>query len=63
MAPRWLLTLLTPAPAAAVSEYRGEVVLVLDRDTLDVLQNHQAERIPLNGIDGPENGHAYGLPI
>jgi micrococcal nuclease len=55
-----LLAILTPAPAAAVSEYQGEVVRVLDGDTLEVLHNNQAERIRLNDIDCPEKGQAYG---
>ena len=38
----------------------GEVVSVLDGDTLEVLHNHHPERIRLNGIDCPEKGQAYG---
>ena len=29
-------------------------------DTLEVLQNHRAERIRLSGIDCPEKGQAFG---
>jgi micrococcal nuclease len=36
------------------------VVGVLDGDTIEVLHNHRAERIRLNGIDCPEKGQAYG---
>jgi endonuclease YncB( thermonuclease family) len=55
-----LLAFLTPAPAAAVSEYQGEVVRILDGDTIEVLHNNKAERIRLHGIDCPEKGQAYG---
>ena len=55
-----LLVLLTPSPAAAVSEYEGEVVRVIDGDTIEVLHNQQPERIRLSGIDSPEKGQAYG---
>ena len=55
-----LLTLLTPSPAVAVSEYQGEVVRVLDGDTIEVLHNNRAERIRLSGIDCPEKSQAYG---
>ena len=53
-----LLVLLTPSPAAAVSEYEGEVVRVIDGDTIEVLHNQQSERIRLSGIDCPEKGQA-----
>jgi endonuclease YncB( thermonuclease family) len=36
------------------------VVSVLDGDTIEVLHNHHAERIRLNGIDCPEKGQAFG---
>lgn len=55
-----LLVLLSPSPAVAVSEYQGEVVRVMDGDTLEVLHNHHPERIRLSGIDCPEKGQAYG---
>ncbi len=42
-----LLAFLTPDPVAAVSEYQGEVVLVLDGDTIEVLHNQHPERIRL----------------
>jgi micrococcal nuclease len=54
-----LLAFLTSSPAAAVSEYQGAVVSVLDGDTIEVLHNRLAERIRLSGIDCPENGQAY----
>jgi micrococcal nuclease len=40
--------------------FSGEVISVIDGDTIDVLHNGQAERIRLNGIDCPEKGQAYG---
>jgi micrococcal nuclease len=55
-----LLVLQTASPALAVSEYQGEVVRVLDGDTIEVLHNHHPERIRLSGIDCPEKGQAYG---
>ena len=55
-----LLAVLTPSPAAAVSEYHGLVVGVLDGDTLEVLHNRHPERIRLSGIDCPEKGQPYG---
>jgi micrococcal nuclease len=55
-----LLALLTPSPAVAVSEYQGEVVRVIDGDTIEVLHNNYPERIRLSGIDCPEKGQTYG---
>jgi micrococcal nuclease len=55
-----LLAFLTTAPAAAVSEYHGPVVTVLDGNTNEVLHNTRPKRIRLSGIDCPENGQAYG---
>jgi endonuclease YncB( thermonuclease family) len=43
-----------------VSEYRGEVVRVVDGDTFEVLHNQCPECIRLSGIDCPEKGQAYG---
>jgi micrococcal nuclease len=42
------------------ADFSGQVVSVLDGDTLEVLNGHHAERIRLNGIDCPEKGQAYG---
>ena len=55
-----ILALLTPSPAAAVSDYNGLVVSVLDGDTIEVLHKQHPERIRLSGIDCPEKGQAYG---
>lgn len=54
-----LLTLLFVVPAFA-AEFSGQVVGVIDGDTMDVLSNGKAKRIRLNGIDCPEKGQAYG---
>ena len=51
----WLIV--QPGLAAA---FTGQVVGVIDGDTIDVLHNGQAERIRLNGIDCPEKKQAYG---
>lgn len=56
----WLLlatTLLLSSPAGAIV---GNVVSVLDGDTIEVLHNRLPTRIRLNGIDCPEKGQAYG---
>jgi len=42
------------------ADFTVSVVSVLDGDTIEVLYNHRAERIRLNGIDCPEKGQAYG---
>ena len=44
----------------AYADFSGQVVSVLDGDTIEVLHNNRAERIRLNGIDCPEKGQAYG---
>jgi endonuclease YncB( thermonuclease family) len=35
------------------ADFSGQVVSVLDGDTIEVLHNNHAERIRLNGIDCP----------
>jgi micrococcal nuclease len=61
----WLLsllhTVLTASPAVAISEYIGDVVGVMDGDTIEVLYNPHPERIRLSGIDCPEKGQAFGM--
>lgn len=49
------------ATSVTAGEFVSEVIGILDGDTIDVLHNHQAERIRLKGIDCPEKGQAYGL--
>ena len=55
-----LLTSLTLLPIAYATDLSGQVVGVIDGDTIEVLQNNHAKRIRLNGIDCPEKGQAYG---
>lgn len=38
----------------------GEVVSIVDGDTIDVTHDGKIERIRLNGIDAPEKGQDYG---
>lgn len=45
---------------AFAADFTGQVVRVIDGDTIEVLHNGQAERIRLNGIDCPEKGQAFG---
>jgi len=45
--------------SVALADFTGEVVAVIDGDTLDVRRNGQVERILLNGIDCPEKGQPY----
>lgn len=54
-----LLTCLL-AHSALAGEFAGQVVGVLDGDTLEVLNGHHTERIRLSGIDCPEKGQAFG---
>jgi endonuclease YncB( thermonuclease family) len=44
------------------ADLAGQVIRVLDGDTLEVLHNQHPERIRHNGIDFPEKGQASGLP-
>ena len=47
-------------PSLSFADFTGPVVSVLDGDTIEVLHNHRAVRIRLNGIDCPEKRQAYG---
>ena len=42
------------------TDFSGQVVSILDGDTIEVLHNSHPERIRLSGIDCPEKGQAYG---
>lgn len=55
----FLFTLLL-ASSAFAGEFTGQVVSVLDGDTVEVLNGHHTERIRLSGIDCPEKGQPYG---
>ena len=41
-------------------DFKGEVIRVLDGDTIEVLHEKKPERIRLYGIDCPEKGQAFG---
>jgi endonuclease YncB( thermonuclease family) len=45
---------------AEAFSFTGEVVGVLDGDTLEVLHNGKAQRVRLHGIDCPEKGQPFG---
>ena len=47
-------------PVQSFADFSGQVVSVLDGDTIEVLHNHRPERIRLSSIDCPEKGQAYG---
>jgi micrococcal nuclease len=47
------------APAMA-ADFTGEVIRILDGDTIEVLHEKKPERIRLYGIDCPEKGQAFG---
>ncbi len=42
------------------ADFSGQVVSILDGDTIEVLHNQPPERIRLNSIDCPEKGQAFG---
>ncbi len=44
-----------------VSPFTGEVVGVLDGDTIEVLHKGRVEQVRLHGIDCPEIGQAFGM--
>jgi len=52
------VVLLFSTPAWA--DFQGQVVRVLDGDTIDVLMNRQIIRVRLTDIDAPEKGQAFG---
>ncbi|MDD5306737.1 MAG: thermonuclease family protein [Deltaproteobacteria bacterium] len=49
------------ADAPAEREISGEVVAVLDGDTIDVLSRGKATRVRLAGIDCPEKSQRFGM--
>jgi micrococcal nuclease len=55
----FLVLLLLFSNAEAFS-FTGEVVGVLDGDTIKVLHNGKAHRVRLQGIDCPEKGQPFG---
>src|SRR5687768_17739251 len=54
-----MTSLLVVAPATA-ADFNGEVIRVLDGDTIEVLHEKKPERIRLYGIDCPEKGQPFG---
>lgn len=44
----------------ANADFTGEVVGVIDGDTIDVMHNGRSERVRLHGIDVPEKSQAFG---
>ena len=59
-APFLLLTALLIPTIIFATDFTGRVVSVLDSDTIEVLNGHHNERIPLSGIDCPEKKQAFG---
>ena len=53
-------SLLLLTASTVFADFTGQVVSVLDGDTIEVLHNNHPERIRLSGIDCPEKGQAYG---
>jgi micrococcal nuclease len=53
-----LLTLSLASNASA--DFTGEVVEVIDGDTIEVMRDGRSERVRLHGIDAPEKGQAFG---
>jgi endonuclease YncB( thermonuclease family) len=55
-----LLCLLIVVGHAMAADFKGEVIRILDGDTIEVLHEKKPERIRLYGIDCPEKGQAFG---
>ena len=53
----FLFAFFSEAPAFP---FTGQVVGVIDGDTIEILHNGKAQRIRLQGIDCPEKGQPYG---
>jgi len=49
--------------SAAFGDLSGQIIGILDGDTIEVLQNNHTERIRLNSIDSPEKGQARGKRV
>ena len=54
-----LLILLVCLPASA-EDFTGQVVGVIDGDTIEVMHLGKAERVRLHGVDCPEMGQPFG---
>lgn len=56
-----LLFLISSLPSSALSQdFTGQVIGVLDGDSIEVLHDRKAQRIRLYGIDCPEKRQAFG---
>ena len=55
-----LLVLFLLFSGADAFPFTGEVVAILDGDTIEVLHNGKAQRVRLHGIDCPEKGQPFG---
>ena len=55
-----LILTLSLAASNVNADFSGEVVGVIDGDTIDVKHNGRSERIRLHGIDAPEKSQAFG---
>lgn len=55
-----LLVVAVTAAAGAEPRFAGQVVAIVDGDTIDVLRDRRPVRVRLNGIDAPERGQAFG---
>src|SRR6185312_10072976 len=55
-----LLVFLLLFSGADAVPFTGEVVGVLEGDTIEVLHNGKAQRVRLHGIDCPEKGQPFG---
>jgi endonuclease YncB( thermonuclease family) len=59
---RLLLALITTIvlTSGASADFTGEVVGVIDGDTIDVVHDRRSERVRLHGIDAPEKSQTFG---
>ena len=57
----WGSLLLSGTNAALAIDSTGQVIRILDGDTIEVLHNRHPERIRLSGIDCPEKGQPFGI--
>lgn len=55
-----LILTLSLAASNVNADFSGEVVGVIDGDTIDVMRDGRSERIRLHGIDAPEKSQAFG---
>ena len=49
--------------SAAFADFSGQIIGILDGDTIEVLDNNHTERIRLNSIDCPEKDQARGKRV